>query len=67
MAEKSDPLFCERCSVEAVGNHCSNCGIRLVLPRIDRKYIQNEIGKVLYLDRGFFYTLRELVLGLERQ
>lgn len=32
------------------------------LRRIDGKYIASEIGSVLNFDRGFFYTMRELLL-----
>ncbi len=32
------------------------------LKRIDRHYISHEIEHVLHLDRGFFYTVRELLL-----
>ncbi len=32
------------------------------LKRIDRHYISHEIEHVLHLDRGFFYTVRELFL-----
>ena len=32
------------------------------LKRIDRQYISHEIEHVLHLDRGFFYTVRELFL-----
>ena len=32
------------------------------LKRIDRRYISHEIEHVLHLDRGFFYTVRELML-----
>lgn len=32
------------------------------LKRIDRDYIVEEIGSVLNFDRGFFYTMRELML-----
>lgn len=33
-----------------------------ILKRIDRDYIVEEIGSVLNFDRGFFYTMRELML-----
>ena len=32
------------------------------LKRIDRNYISHEIEHILHLDRGFFYTVRELLL-----
>ena len=32
------------------------------LKRIDRRYISHEIEHVLHLDRGFFYTVKELFL-----
>ncbi len=32
------------------------------LKRINRSYISHEIGHVLHLDRGFFYTVKELLL-----
>ena len=32
------------------------------LKRIDRRYISHEIEHVLHLDRGFFYTVKELIV-----
>ena len=32
------------------------------LPRIDGKYIWNEISSVLNFEKGLFYTIRELLI-----
>ena len=53
---------CRDCNIVITGNFCSNCGLPIEPKRIDRNYIVEEISSVLNFDKGFFYTVRELVL-----
>ncbi|MBV7440083.1 DUF3667 domain-containing protein [Weeksellaceae bacterium TAE3-ERU29] len=54
--------FCENCNTEITQNYCPNCGPSTSLQRIDRKYIWSEISSVLNLDKGIFYTIKELCI-----
>ena len=54
--------FCENCNTEITQNYCPNCGSSTSLQRIDRKYIWSEISSVLNLDKGIFYTIKELCI-----
>ena len=53
---------CKYCHHEVSNHFCSNCGRPRKLIRIDRQYILSEIGDILNLKKGFFFTVRELVL-----
>ena len=53
---------CKNCNNELNGNYCSNCGHPVKLKRIDKSYIKNEIGQFLLFDKGFFYTIKELII-----
>ena len=53
---------CKNCNHELNGNYCSNCGHPVKLKRIDKYYIKNEIGQFLLFDKGFFYTIKELII-----
>ena len=55
-------LTCKNCSSEVVDKYCSNCGYPAVIRRIDGRYIIHEIEHVLHLERGIFYTNKELLL-----
>ena len=60
---KQKPLdYCKNWQTEMRGNYCSNCGRAKALKRIDKNYILHEIGSVLNLDRGIFYSIRELLI-----
>lgn len=52
---------CRNCNSELNGKYCSNCGQEMELKRINKDYIINEVGSVLNFDKGFFYTIRELL------
>ncbi len=54
--------LCKHCSNELNGNFCSFCGKPAKLNRIDRAYIRREIANVLNLDKGFFFTIKELII-----
>jgi hypothetical protein len=53
---------CKNCNQNLTGKFCSDCGQPATLKRIDSHYIQHEIEHVLHLDRGIFYTIKELLI-----
>jgi Protein of unknown function (DUF3667) len=55
-------MNCKNCNNEANHNYCPNCGQPIKLQRINRHYIVYEIGQVLNFEKGFFYTIRELLI-----
>ena len=55
-------MNCKNCDTEISQNYCPNCGQPSKLKRIDAHYIQHEIEHLLHFERGFLYTVRELVL-----
>ncbi|MGR3811322.1 DUF3667 domain-containing protein [Jiulongibacter sp. NS-SX5] len=55
-------MKCKNCEFEVNGKYCSNCGTPAQLKRIDGHYIVHEIEHVLHLDKGIFFTLKELLI-----
>lgn len=55
-------MNCKNCNTELDQNYCPNCGQPAKLKRIDAHYIQHEIEHLLHFERGFLYTVKELVL-----
>lgn len=53
---------CAFCNQPVSGSFCSQCGKPLKIKRINNQYILHEISSVLNLDKGFFYTIREIIL-----
>ena len=53
---------CKNCNSELCGNYCSNCGHPTKLKRIDSRYIITEIRNLFYFEKGFFYTIKELII-----
>jgi hypothetical protein len=51
---------CSNCNREFSDNYCGHCGQAAKLKRIDRKYVLHEITHVLHLEKGIFYTIKEL-------
>jgi hypothetical protein len=55
---------CPNCGQSGQGNYCSNCGRRFDLDRISLKGVLIDVFEsVTNLDKGFFYTLRKLVVA----
>ncbi|MCU0467871.1 MAG: DUF3667 domain-containing protein [Arcicella sp.] len=54
-------MDCKNCNKEINTKFCPDCGQPANLKRIDRKYIIHEIEHVLHFERGFLYTIRELI------
>lgn len=53
---------CKTCNLSIERNYCSNCGKPLELKRINGYYILHEIQHVLHLEKGIFYTIKEILL-----
>lgn len=54
---------CKNCSKTFEGNFCNNCGQKTSTQRINYQYLVHEIQHlVVHVDKGFFYTLKELIL-----
>ena len=52
---------CKNCETVVNQNYCPNCGIPITLPRINGRYILNEITSVLNFDKGILFTIKELL------
>ncbi len=52
---------CKNCNNPVTGNFCPNCGQASMLKRIDKHYISHEILHLLHFEKGFFYTVKELM------
>ncbi len=53
---------CKQCQTQLLGDYCHQCGHATHLHRIDGHFVWHELIHVLHLEKGFFYTIRELLL-----
>ena len=53
---------CKNCNAQITENYCPNCGQPAQLKRIDEHYIKHEIEHLLHLEKGIFYTIKELLI-----
>ena len=53
---------CKNCNEPIQGNYCSNCAYPTKLIKIDGKFILKDIGDAFYVNSGFFYTIRRMLL-----
>jgi hypothetical protein len=53
---------CTHCKSPITENFCSHCGQPAKLKRINGRYILQEITHVLHLEKGIFYTIKELII-----
>lgn len=53
---------CKKCNCEFQSNYCPNCGQPSKVERINGRYIVSEIASVLNFQKGFFYTVKELII-----
>ncbi len=53
---------CKSCESPVKENYCPNCGRAAKLKRIDGKHLLHEFEHVIHLDRGIFYTIKELLI-----
>jgi len=54
--------LCKKCNAEVTQNYCPNCGHPKHLNRIDVGYVLSEIISVLNFQKGFLFTIKELLL-----
>ncbi len=56
-------MKCINCNTKYEGKFCNHCGQKSSVKRINYLYILTELSNnILQLDKGFFYTVKELVL-----
>lgn len=55
-------MNCTNCNIEVISKFCPNCGQKAQLERINGHYIKYEIQHLFHFEKGFFYTIRELLL-----
>jgi Protein of unknown function (DUF3667) len=55
-------MNCINCNTEITQNYCGNCGQASSLKRIDKHYVQHEVQHILHLEKGIFFTIRELIV-----
>ncbi|RAJ08651.1 uncharacterized protein DUF3667 [Chitinophaga skermanii] len=55
-------MNCRLCNHPVNDKYCSHCGQPLVIKRVDSHYVVHEITHVLHLEKGIFYTMKELLL-----
>jgi len=54
-------MNCKNCGQTTEGNYCSHCGQKSNVARITFSNLLTQLsGSILQVDRGFFYTLKEL-------
>lgn len=58
----SDAISCRNCSDVITGNFCANCGQPVKLKRVDSHYVSHEIQHLLHFEKGFLYTIKELLV-----
>lgn len=55
--------LCSNCNQAILENYCASCGQPAKLKRIDKHYISHEVFHLLHFEKGFFYTVRELIVS----
>lgn len=53
---------CIHCDHPVTENFCAHCGQPTKIKRIDSHYIVHEIQHVLHVEKGIFYTIKELLI-----
>lgn len=53
---------CVECNEIIESNYCANCGQPASLKRINGHYLLHEINHLLHLEKGFLFTIKELVI-----
>jgi Protein of unknown function (DUF3667) len=52
---------CKKCQITIIDKYCPSCGNPATLKRIDNHYISHELLHLLHFEKGFFYTIKELL------
>ncbi|MBC3872680.1 DUF3667 domain-containing protein [Undibacterium flavidum] len=55
-------MNCKNCHSKIHNNFCAHCGQAAKLKRIDGAFVLHEIKHVLHFEKGFFFTIRELLI-----
>lgn len=53
---------CNNCKTPVSEKFCGHCGHPVALKRVDSHYVMHEIQHLLHFEKGFLYTIRELLL-----
>ena len=54
-------MNCKHCNSPITSKFCPHCGQPASLKRIDGHYILHELEHILHVERGIFYTIKELI------
>jgi hypothetical protein len=54
-------MNCKNCHTEVTENYCPKCGHPATLKRIDSHYIKHEIEHLFHFEKGFPFTIKELL------
>lgn len=52
---------CKNCNSPVNENFCPRCGQAVQVKRIDKHYISHEVLHLLHFEKGFFYSVKELI------
>ena len=55
-------MNCKNCHTAITQNYCPNCGQPAALKRINSHYFQHEIEHFFHVERGIFFTAKELMI-----
>lgn len=58
----SDITTCKNCDEAVSGKFCCNCGQPVQVKRVDIHYLSHEIQHILHFEKGFLYTIKELLI-----
>jgi len=58
----SNSMECPHCQQAITSNYCGSCGHPQKLKRIDGSYLKTELAKILYFEKGIFFTIKELLI-----
>ncbi len=53
---------CRNCNELIIQKFCPNCGQPAMLKRIDKHYISHELLHLFHFEKGFFYTVKEMLI-----
>lgn len=62
MIETDNRSQCIKCESQIDGNYCANCGRPKEVQRINGRYLIAEVGRILNLERGILFTIKELLI-----